>query len=134
MERQLCSTGIRKIDADVKKIMELPKRDHILNKPFDKNFPGKVIKRDVESDIIVVGAGWEFPFYATAFVAAGARIIAYEMTPEKLGAGQVGNTMKEDILSFHRACTMAHLMPDFTQEQLERLPSEIQGIMNLQCH
>jgi hypothetical protein len=134
MERQIPSTGIRKIDDDVKEIMGLPKRDNILNKPFDKNFPGKVITRDVESVIIFVGAGWEFVFYAIAFAAAGARIIAYEMTPEKLGAGQVGNTMKEDILSFHRACTLAHLMPDFTPEHLERLPREIQGIMNLPRH
>lgn len=132
MEQQIRSTGIEVIDARVKEIMQLPKRENILHAPFDKDFPGRTITRDVESEMIAVGAGWEFPFYATAFVAAGAtKIIAYEMNPEKFGVGQIGGTMKDDILSFHRGCGLAHLMPDFTPEHLERLPSEIQAIMNL---
>lgn len=134
MDRQIRSTGIEVIDARLKEIMRLPKRHNILNAPFDEEFPGRTITRDVESEIIVVGAGWNFPFYATAFIAAGARITAYEMTPEKFGAGQIGINMKDDILSFHQACVLAHLMPDFTPDHLGRLPNEIQDIMNLQCY
>jgi hypothetical protein len=134
MEQRIRSTGIEVIDARVKEIMRLPKRDNILDAPFDENFPGRTITRDTESEIIVVGAGWEFPFHAIAFVAAGAKVIAYEMTREKFGAGQIGRTMKDDILDFHHARTLAHLMPDFTPEHLERLPSEIQGIINLPCY
>lgn len=78
-----------------------------------------------------MGAGWEFPFHATAFVAAGARITAYEMTPEKFCAGQIGINMNDDILSFHQARILAHLMPNFTPDHLGRLRSEIQDIMNL---
>ncbi|QGA17631.1 hypothetical protein EYB26_005306 [Talaromyces marneffei] len=89
---------------------------------------------DVKSEIIVVGAGWEFTLHATAFIAAGARITAYEMAPEKFGAGQIGLNMKDEILGFHNACRLAHLMPDFTPEHLERLPSEVKDIMNLPCH
>ncbi|KAL3703720.1 hypothetical protein TMatcc_009409 [Talaromyces marneffei ATCC 18224] len=126
MKQQIPSTGIKVIDACVKEIMQLPKRENILHAPFYKNFPGRTITRDVESEIIVVGAGWEFPFYATVFVAAGAtKIIAYEMNPEKFGVGQIGGTMKDDILSFYCGCGLAYLMPDFTPEHLERLPSEI---------
>jgi hypothetical protein len=135
MEQQIRSTGIEVIDARVKEIMKLPKRDNILDAPFDDNFPGRTITRGVKSEIIVVGAGWEFPLYATAFIAAGARkIIAYEMTPEKFGAGQIGINRKDDILGFHHARTLAHLMPDFTPDHLGRLPSEIQDIMNLPCY
>lgn len=94
MEQQIRSIVIEIIDARVKEIMQLPKRDNVLAAPFDEIFPGRTITRDIESEIIVVGAGWEFPFYATAFVAAGAgQIIAYEMTPEKFGVGQIGGTM-----------------------------------------
>ncbi|PCG88563.1 Hypothetical protein PENO1_109510 [Penicillium occitanis (nom. inval.)] len=134
MNHQIRSTGIEVIDARVKEIMQLPKRLNILDAPFDENFPGRTITRDVKSEIIVVGAGWEFPFHATAFVAAGARITAYEMTTEKLGAGQIGINMKNNILGFHRARTLAHLMPDFTPEHLGKLPDEIRDIMNLPCY
>ncbi|KAF3399586.1 hypothetical protein DPV78_006393 [Talaromyces pinophilus] len=131
MNQPIRSTGIEAIDARVKEIMRLPKRAHTLYAPFDENFPGRTITRDAESEIIVVGAGWEFPLHATAFVAAGAKVIAYEMTREKFGAGQVGRTMKDDILGFYPAWRLPHLMPDFCPQHLERLPSEIRNIMNL---
>lgn len=135
MDQQIRSTGIEVIDARVKEIMQLPKRANILDAPFDEDFPGRTITRDVESEIIVVGAGWEFPLYATALVAAGARkIITYEMSPEKFGVGQIGRTMKDDILGFHHARTLAHLMPDFTPDHLGRLPDGIRDIMNLPCY
>ncbi|OKL59561.1 hypothetical protein UA08_05010 [Talaromyces atroroseus] len=89
---------------------------------------------DDKSEITVVGAGWEFTLHATAFIAAGARITAYEMAHDKFGAGQIGLNMKDEILDFHQACRLAHLMPDFTLEHLERLPSEVKDIMNLPCH
>ncbi|KUL79369.1 hypothetical protein ZTR_11152, partial [Talaromyces verruculosus] len=134
MNQQIRSTGIKDIDDRVKEIMRSPKRAHTLYAPFDVNFPGETITMDKKSEIIVVGAGWEFPLHATAFVAAGARITAYEMAHEKFGAGQIGLNMKDEILDFHKACRLAHLMPDFTLEQLERLPSEVKDIMNLPCH
>ncbi|KAI7970982.1 hypothetical protein EIK77_005250 [Talaromyces pinophilus] len=100
--------------------MRLPKRAHTLYAPLDVNFPWKTITMDDKSEITVVGAGWEFTLHATAFIAAGARITAYEMAHEKFGAGQIGLNMKDELLDFHQACRLAHLMPDFTLEHLER--------------
>lgn len=132
-EQTIRSTGIRRIDERVEDIMRLPKRTHCLDAPLDVSFLGRDISRDAKSEIIVVGAGWEFLLYATAFIAAGAKITAYDKSPEKLGSGQIGRTMKDDILNF-TGCALAHLMPDFTSELLKRLPSEVQGIMDIPSH
>lgn len=71
----------------MQEIIKLLKRDNILDTTFNKNFPRRTIIRDVESEIIVMGAGWEFPFYITMFVATGVRkIIVYKITLEKFGA------------------------------------------------
>jgi hypothetical protein len=42
--------------------------------------------------------------------------------------------MKDEILNFYQTCQLAHLMPDFTLQHLERLLSKVKDIMNLPCH
>lgn len=128
------SSGIPAFDAAVKEIMKLPKRANHLVEPLETSLLGRIIEGRIKSDLIVVGAGWELAFRAAGFVAAGARIIAYEMNPAKFGRGQIGRTLEDDVFSYGNATDLSHLMPDFTPEQIERLPNEFRDIINLPCY
>lgn len=97
---------------------------------FLSNFPGCNIKapQSDASMVFVVGAGWYFPRAATALVAAGAKVVAYEMDENKIGRGQMGNTVTDEIFKFADAHNESALMPEFTDAQLARLPPVLKEI------
>lgn len=96
---------------------------------FPSNFPGRNIKapQSDASTVFIVGTGWYFPRAVTALVAAGAKVVAYEMDEKKVGRGQIGNTFTDEIFNFVDVHESA-LMPKFTEAQLTRLPSVLKEI------
>ena len=52
------------------------------------------------------------------------------MNPHKIGKGQIGLTGKDDYFSMGQ-CKEAQLMPDFTSEQLNKLPPVIRAIADM---
>lgn len=132
MDKIIRSTRIDKIDKQLEPILSSclqHKRDIIPSQKLEDSFPGCNIRDEKcqPLQVYVVGAGWEFPLYATALVAAGATVVAYEMNKEKIGRGQVGTTNIDGDLTI-RDINIAHLMPTFTLHQLERLPEVITKI------
>jgi hypothetical protein len=124
------STGIPKIDRQVAEFLKLPKREAIEIKRLDEDFPGCKIgePKSEDSTVIVIGAGWEFPAAATALVAAGARVVAYELSPEKMGLGQIGLTRENEHIEYGNIWNGTGFLPAFTPAQLKRLPSVITTI------
>jgi hypothetical protein len=140
-------TYIPALDTQLDEIAKKPRREPRRDRNLPADFPGtpkRKARADAPSparatppgkpgkdaDVVVIGAGWNFPKPATAFAAAGATQVAYEMRPEKTAKGQIGLTGKDDYfyLGQHRE---AQLMPDFTPDQLNRLPPVIRAIAEL---
>lgn len=127
-EKKPVTTGIPKIDNEVAEILDMPKRTiEAPKRILDPEFPRCKIEDpgDDAPEVFVVGAGWDFPSLATALVAAGVKVVAYETNEQKLGLGQIGLTRAHDIFDLGNVYRVAKLIPDFTQAQLERLPSVI---------
>lgn len=131
-EEKQRSTGIPSLDAQVEAIKKMPKRILPRIRELPRDFPGCKIKAPPNdaSTVFAVGAGWYFPAAATALVAAGAKIVAYEMDEKKLARGQMGNIVTDEIFEFAAAHKESALMPKFTENQLARLPSVLKEIQN----
>lgn len=86
------TTGIPKIDAEVKVLENLPQCDTSPITTLRDDFPGCDITKNNSRAVTihVVGAGWNLPLHATAIAAAGANMIAYDMNKDKIGRGQMG--------------------------------------------
>jgi hypothetical protein len=93
------STGIPSLDAEVEDIKKMPKQILQPTYEFPSSFPRCNIKKPQSdaSTVFVVGAGWYFPRAVTALVPAGAKVVAYEMDENKVGRGQMGNTVTDDV-------------------------------------
>jgi len=118
-------SGIPKIDDDVAKILQMPKRElEIVTKLVDIQ-----INPDKPADIIVVGAGFWFARCAVPLIAAGCRVTAYEMNPGGIGKGRRGLTEANTYLPIGEASRHV-FFPDLTPDHLAKLPPFISTIAN----
>ncbi|MBN9474524.1 MAG: hypothetical protein ABS43_18335 [Bordetella sp. SCN 67-23] len=149
------SAYIPELNARLDTVAQLPKRESIVERALPPDFPQGAMSPAVsalrarrgafqarlqaelgarsglvEPDVMIVGAGWYFLQTAIALAAAGASMVAYEMNLNKIGKGQIGLTGQDDYFALgeHRE---AQLMPDFTSEQLDRLPPVIRALAQM---
>lgn len=127
------STGIPKIDADVAKILKMPMRDTKIITQLEEDFPGTTITSNT-LEVLVVGAGWNFVSSVLALVAAGAKVVAYEKNMENIARGDARSLKLDPYFNFFGACYHPLLMPEFSPEQLERLPDVITKIAGDSCY
>lgn len=127
------STGIPKIDADVAKILKMPMRDTEIITQLEEDFPGTTITSNT-LEIFVVGAGWNFVSSVLGLVAAGAKVVAYEKNMENIARGEATSLKLDPYFDFFGACYQPLMMPEFSPEQLERLPDIITKIAGDSCY
>lgn len=127
------STGIPKIDADVAKILKMPMRDTKIITQLEEDFPVTTITSNT-LEIFVIGAGWNFVSIVLGLVAAGAKVVAYEKNMENIARGEATSLKLDPYFNFFGACYQPLLMPEFSLEQLKRLPDVITKIAGDSCY
>ncbi|KAJ5689345.1 hypothetical protein N7462_003737 [Penicillium macrosclerotiorum] len=82
------------------------------------------------SEVLVIGAGWNFLSFMTAIVAAGATVIAYERDRNRAGRGPTGSTRINEPFELGQLSQAVQLLPNLTEKQLTKLPPVITKIKN----